>query len=378
MSDRAKKYAAIWQRWSQWCHGRSLHPSKSLRSNKSVADFLSEVTESTRAQYRSALRAKAFELGINPKEVGGSIVLRRPPRVITETLGEEQRSKIEAMIWSRSRPPTMKAVILALFASGVTPARMATLQVRDLAPRKEIDGISYLCDPGRRGSIFMIRGVCAEAISRWIDACPVTNGPLVVLRRNRPVCRQTVYKTLDSMGVFDIRGANTKNVFGCLKEEAKHMSKEEDSANEADKIRESIRKKIGKTRVYDPESGKMKLLLPDGKYIEANMTEEFAREIEKSGEPKPKVEKKTVVECVASAVGQVVPERMESIMKGANGYATLADIDKNQAINVMAAALSASIKSLEENPDNIVQVSDTAMSIFIVYRAMIIAGVEDP
>lgn len=155
------------------------------------------------------------------------------------------------------------------------------------------------------------------------------------------------------------------------------MSKE-DSTNDADKIRESIRKKIGKTRVYDPETGNMKILLPDGKYIDANMTEEFAREIEKSGEPKPKVEKKTVVECVASAVGQVVPERMESIIKGANGYAMLADIDKNQAINVMAAALSASIKSLEENPDNIVQVSDTAMSIFIVYRAMIIAGVEDP
>lgn len=327
----------------------------------------------------------APQLGINPKLVGSGIVIGRVPRAPVPEISPRSRAEIEHRIRSYMSTRPRDAALIALVASGVHMSRIARMRLTEIADGESpIGDRVYLVPSNSSGKISVVSGLCADALSNLIGDVERTASRrdtyLMSIKSStgRKPCRQWLYEVLRSTGIFGIEGVTQKSLLGCMADKEKKMSDIGESAKgESSKAREIVADLMKRKRIYDPETGKMKIFVGDGKTIETEVTKQFADEIRELGY-EPKISECTPKDKISEASMQIISERVSKAVEIAANMAPMLATSHEQALRIIGAGIADSLSRLSKDPEAIISVVEQVLASLIMQRACIIAGVMEP
>lgn len=360
---------------------RGIDETQSLSDERHVVAFIEEIPKRKRGSCRSALRAHAAEIGIqSPKRIGASMEIKRnaPSEKKIADINAKQADAIRVLIAARMYTDITRFSILSLIVSGVTPSYVCSLKCSSITEGIDGSEIYYLVPSRMSGKMVIVRGVCAKALKAKLDQSRMSgsiflfSGP-----RQRPYGRQSIYKMIDSTGVFGIPGVNGTNIVGSLKKEVavsegkKPISSREEAAS-------AIGATMGRRAIYDPGTGKMKLLIGGEQWIETELHKSFVEDLKKQGFDNVSESKVKPSERIQQAASQVCVERVEMATKIAASVSTLADLNPDQSMNVISQSIRECASRIGSDPAAMVDLIDQVMASIILQRALILSGTWVP
>lgn len=334
-----------------------------------------------RAQVRSALRSYAEKSGHpSPRSIGASIRIGRTVPKEKESITSSAREKLRLLILASMHGWTQKYAAMALVAYGVGAGSIATLRLSQIAVRGDGADRHYLV-PATRGSrktVVEIRGPGAKVVAIQIgDARASGRDLLFCTKDGSPYTRPGIQKMVHSTGAFKIEGITPRNLFGALREESMSEEKKQQGFTSLEDVNKHVGNSMHKP-VYDPSTGKMRVLVGGGASIETEIHESFVEELRKQGID-AKASSALPSSKLEEAVKQVVSERLVGALKIATGMVALADGSPDTAERVLAGAVTDAFKRTASDPGNaLVDLVDATLASIVVSRALVLAGKKIP
>lgn len=271
---------------------------------------------------------------------------------------------------------TQSCAVLALVACGVHPSRLVKLRVAQIAESGEGRDRAYLVPSKIANKLVSISGVCARALRLQIEHARLHRQEFLIERGSgKTYARQSIHKMIQSIGALKIAGVDAHNLLGALQEQIV-MAEEKPDFKSLDDVQKHVAQSMHKP-VYNPETGKMRVLIGNGQYIDTEIHRDFVDELRKQGfnvtasevKPSSKLEE---------AVGQVIGERIAASVKTATGMISLADSNADLAMSVLQQATTEAIRRVAGDPMALVDLLDTVMASIIVQRALVLSGQRTP